>query len=166
MNLCSDSLNSQTKPESELLWGALVGQREEKKKKEKKVEKYSWNLSIQATEKPGTASVKITKGCCHQTLPGTYDSAASHEGNRRPQICPRKQKTKNLGIWKNKTRRVIKPRTDSFWESWVGSLPKESELWHSTISTPKSPWEINCKMPRHFLWVPMEVAEAGPWHTP
>lgn len=28
----------------------------------------------QATEKPGTASVKVTEGCCHQTLPGTYGS--------------------------------------------------------------------------------------------
>lgn len=63
--------------------------------------------------------------------------------------------------------KLIKPRTEAVFEKaeWAPSLPQESELWHRALSTSKSPWEINYKA-RRQAWVPREVAETGPRHTP
>lgn len=66
--------------------------------KRNKVDGCSWNLPMQASEKPGAASVEVAPraAAIRLCLPGGCGSAASSEGNKGLLLCPRKK----LGIQK------------------------------------------------------------------
>lgn len=61
--------------------------------------------------------------------------------------------------------KLIKPRTETVFEKAEWAPYHNSQGFESTLSNPKSPWEINYKACRQ-AWEPTEVAETGPRHIP
>lgn len=84
VNLCSDLLNFYTKPESELFWGAL-----EKRKRKLKNVLGIYQSRLQKSQE--LLLLRLLRAAAIRLY--LEPMAASHEGNRRPLLCLRKQKT-------------------------------------------------------------------------